>query len=46
MAYEGEAYVPYGGPVGDAKELCLRSLKRTHTMYLSNYGQRSDFAEP
>jgi len=46
MAYEGENYAPYGGPVGSAKELCLRSLKRTHTMYLSNYGQRPDFEEP
>jgi len=46
MAYEGEQYVPYGGPVGNAKELCLRSLKRTHTMYLSNYGQRPNFEEP
>ena len=46
MAYEGETYAPYGGPVGSAKEICLRSLKRTHTMYLSNYGQRPDFEEP
>ena len=32
--------------ITDPKELCLRSLKRTHAMYLSNYGQRApDFEE-
>ena len=29
-----------------ASEMCLRSLKRTHAMDLSNYGQRADFEEP